>query len=216
MLMDEVLELTRSDWGKTCIRNSIIQNTTDPHTPKINPAESQGGILKCRIRHLMRNTNTPVRLWDYSWEYSSSICSLTATSHIQNLSVTVFETVLGYTPNIAKYIQHKWFDWVCFHDPDDPDKQRLGRWFGLAHSAGQGMAFHVLTNNGNVMTRITVVSLSQIELKSEPSNIRMTDFTKSMESTLGNYSHASSKLIDYKHDDPYKEIFEGDDDIEEI
>ena len=30
------------------------------------------------------------------------------------------------------------------------------------HSAGQGMASHVLTNNENVMIRSTVVSLSQI------------------------------------------------------
>ena len=71
--------------------------------------------------------------------------------------MTAFETVLGYTPNISEYIQHKWFDWVWFNDPDDPDKQRLGRWLGPAHSVGQGMAFHVLTHKGNVMTRSTVV-----------------------------------------------------------
>ena len=43
----------------------------------------------------------------------------------------------------------------------------------------------------------------------------MTDFTKSMEATLGNYSHATSKLIEYKGEDPYSELFEGDDDIED-
>jgi len=216
MLTDGALELTRSDWGKTCLKHSIIQNTTEPHTPKINPAESQGGILKRRIRHIMRSTNTPVRLWDYAWEYASSIRSLTATTHIQNLGVTAFETVLGYTPNISEYIQHKWFDWVWFNDPDDPDKQRLGRWLGPAHSVGQGMAFHVLTHNGNVMTRSTVVSLSRQELENDSNKIRMVDYTKSMESTLGNYSHATSKLVEYKNDDPYKQIFEGDADIEEI
>ena len=109
--------------------------------------------------------------------------------------MTAFETVLGYTTNIDEYIQHKCFDWVWFHDPDDPDKQRLGRWFGLAHSAGQGMAFHVLNDNENVMTRSTAVSLSQIESRFKPNKIRTADFTKSMELTLGNYSHATSKLI---------------------
>ena len=49
------------------MKHSIIQNTTEPHTPKINPAESQGGIIKRRVRNSMRTTNTPVRLWDYSW-----------------------------------------------------------------------------------------------------------------------------------------------------
>ena len=64
-------------------------------------------MLKLRIRHLMRSTNTPVRLCDYAWEYSSRIFSITATAHIQNLGVTAFEIVLGYTPNIAEHIQHK-------------------------------------------------------------------------------------------------------------
>ena len=151
----------------------------------------------------------------YSWEYESSIRYLTATQHIQNNGVTAFESIMGYTPNISEFIQHKWFDWVWFNDPRDPDKQRLGRWLGPAHSAGQGMAFHVLTNTGNVMTRSTVVSLSQLELEQDPNKIRMIDFTKSMESKLGNYSHATSKLIEYKDEDPYSKLFEGDDNIED-
>ena len=122
---------------------------------------------------------------------------------------------MGYTPNISEFIQHKWFDWVWFNDPRDPDIQRLGRWLGPAHSAGQGMAFHVLTSAGNVMTRSTVASLSQHELEQDPNKIRMIDFTKSMESKLGNYSHATSKLIEYKDEDPYSQLFEGDDNIED-
>ena len=74
----------------------------------------------------MRRTNTPVRLWDYTWEYISGIRSLTATNHIQNNGVTPFEMVMGYTPNISEFIQHKWFDWIWFNDPMDPDKERLG------------------------------------------------------------------------------------------
>jgi len=78
------------------------------------------------------------------------------------------------------------------------------------------MAFHVLTSAGNVMTRSTVASLSQHELEQDPNKIRMIDFTKSMESKLGNYSHATSKLIEYKNDDPYSQLFEGDEDVEDI
>ena len=92
------------------MKHSIIQNTTELDTPKINPAECQGGILKRRVRNSMRKTNTSVRLWDYSWEYESSIISLTATQHIQNNGVTAFESIMGYTPNISEFIQHKWFD----------------------------------------------------------------------------------------------------------
>ena len=66
------------------------------------------------------------------------------------------------------------------------------------------MVFHVLTDNRNVMTRSKVVHLSQIELRPELNKIRMAGFIKSKESTLDNYSHTTFKLIDYKHDDPYK------------
>ena len=73
LLTDGALKLTKSDWGKTCVKHSIIQNTTEPHTPKINPAENQGGTIKRRVQNSIRKTNTPVHLWDYSWEYESSI-----------------------------------------------------------------------------------------------------------------------------------------------
>ena len=85
---------------------------------------------------------------------------MTASPHIQNNGVTAFELVIGYTPNISEFIQYKWFDWLWFHDPHDPNKQCLDRWLRSAHSARQGMKFHVLTNKGNVMTRSTILSLS--------------------------------------------------------
>ena len=66
------------------------------------------------------------------------------------------------------------------------------------------------------MTRSTVVSLSRKQLDNDLNKIRMVDYTKYMESTFGNYSHATSKLIDYKIDDLYKQIFEGDYKIEEM
>ena len=210
ILTDGAQELHKSDWGKTCVKHSIIQDLTEPDTPKQNPAELQGGILKKRIRNRMRSTNTPVRLWDYSFEYESSIRTLTASTHIMNEGATAFEKVMGYTPNISEYIQHDWYDWVWFNDPRDPDIQRLGRWLGPAHSANQGMAYHVLTNAGQVVTRSTVISLDKDELTNETNKQRMTNFTSEMEKVIGNYSHSTSKLIDYKNDDPYDDIFTDD------
>ena len=37
-----------------------------------------------------------------------------------------------------------------------------------------------------------------------------------MESTLSNYSHTTSKLIEYKNDDPYSQLFDGDEAYAEI
>ena len=97
----------------------------------------------------------------------------------------------------------------------DPEIKHPGHCLGLSYSAGKCMVFHLLTNIGSVMTRSTVVYLLKHGLNEESNKIRMADFTKSMESILGNYSHATSKLIEYKHDDPYSQIFEGDDTLED-
>ena len=40
LLTNRALELTTSNCVKACVKHSIIQNTTEPHTPKIKPAES--------------------------------------------------------------------------------------------------------------------------------------------------------------------------------
>ena len=45
---DKVLELILSDRGKKIAKHSIIQYITEPDTPKMNLAESQGGIVKYR------------------------------------------------------------------------------------------------------------------------------------------------------------------------
>ena len=131
----------------------------------------------------MRKTNTPLQLWDYCWEYKWSIQLLTATDHIQLDGTTPFSKVHGYTTNIAEYLQFKWFEWVWNHDPDDPNKQMLGRWCGPAHNIGQGMAYHILSSKGKgkMVTCSTVAPLTQDEMKLPQNMEHMQCFTKSLE-----------------------------------
>ena len=82
--------------------------------------------------------------------------SLTATDHIQLDSGTPYEKIHGYAPNIAEYIHFKWFEWVWFNDPNTPEVERLGRWCGPVHTYGQGMAYNIVTNKDNVLTRSTI------------------------------------------------------------
>ena len=141
ILTDGALELTKSDWGKLCRKHKIKQITTEPHTPRQNPAELAGGIIKRKVRHLMRRTGTPVRLWDYCWVYSADIRSLTVTDNIHLDGNTPFGMVHGYTPDISEYMTFQWYDWVWYHDPNEPDKSLIGRWLGPAHDVGQGLAY---------------------------------------------------------------------------
>ena len=110
-----------------------------------------------------------------------------------NDGATAYEKIMDYNPNISEYVQHKWYDWVYFNDPRDPDIQRLGRWLGPAHTTNQGMAYHCLTNEGNVVTRSTVVSLSNDELSKynikESMNTFITDVKTSLTTQILPITH---------------------------
>lgn len=213
ILTDGAKELTLGQWGKTCLKHRILQCTTEPHSPWQNHAELMGGTLKRKIRHRMRVTNTPIRLWDYCWEYMSGIYSLTASNHAFLDGVTPHEKVLGYTPDISEYLLYSWFDWVWYHDPSDYDKWLLGRWLGPAHNCGQGLASHILSASGKVVTRSSISNIPPQELSNEEISRRRSDFTAHMESHIGNYCKGTFDKSDNLNDtDPYSSLFELSDD----
>ena len=140
----------------------------------------------------------------------SSIRSLTATSHPALDARTPFALVHGYTPNISEYTLLEWFQWVKYHGTVDPDIWKLGRWLGPATQIGQGMAFNVLTEKGEVKVRSSVLRLDDNSLGSDNSKRRKDDFTKEMESYIGNYSKATIRSSENEDDDPYDGLFPSD------
>ena len=212
LLTDGAKELTLGKWGATCRKKKICMQTTEPHSPWQNHAERIGGLIKRKVKALMRATNTPVRLWDYCFEYASSIRSLTASDHMLLDGVTPFEKVFGYTPDIAEFLLFDWFQWIWYHDPSDPDEVNIGRWIGPSTNSGQALASHVLTATGRVITRSTVSSISSSELASEEVKQRQKDFTESVEKAIGNYSKALNENITSNFDTkcPYDSIFDDD------
>ena len=216
MITDGALELSKSEWGKICMKRNIYQVTTEPHSPWQNPAENMGGRLKHKAKTLMRKTNTPARLWDYCWEFVASLISLTASDHPRLDGNTPYATVHGSTPNITEYLYFKWYQWVWYNDPSNPETQLLGRWLGPAHDCGQGLAHHVLSMKGRVKTRSTVTALSDDEKNSDDIQQRMKDFTENINTTIGNYSASTAKKFsayDASNDkgDIYDQIFDDDD-----
>ena len=211
LLTDGAKELTVSEWGKTCRKHKIRQITTEPHTPRQNPAELAGGIIKRKVRHLMKRTSTPVRLWDYCWTYAADIRSLTVTDNIHLDGETPYGKVRGYTPDISKYLSFQWYDWVWYNDPNAPDKLLIGRWLGPAHDVGQGLAYFVLTEHGKVAIRSTVSPISREDKLNNAISQQMTDYTTSMESYIGHFTQSTQNNYDDCTDDPYENIFEDDD-----
>ena len=72
------------------------------------------------------------------------------------------------------------------------------------------MAYHVLTNEGNVIVRSTVVYLTKDKTSVTYINEQMNKYNSQIDNKIGNYSHYTSKLTEYKNDDLYSEIFEDD------
>ena len=62
-------ELNLGRWGELCQRYTIPQKLTESYSLWQNYTEHAGGIIKQKVCHLMRQTNTFLRLWDYCWEY---------------------------------------------------------------------------------------------------------------------------------------------------
>ena len=71
----------------------------------------------------MKSTLTPIRLWDYCWEYTSSIHPLTASNHILLDGVTPHEKVMGYTLDISEYLDYTWYQWVWYYEPKSDHRQ---------------------------------------------------------------------------------------------
>ena len=210
MLTDGALELTMAEWGKTCRKHKIYQVTTEPHSPWQNPAEKNGGLIKTKVRHLMSRTNTPVVLWDYCWEYVTAIRSFVAVDNVYLDDVTPFQKVHGYTPNVSEYTTFHWFDWVEYLDPSFPGKTRLGRWLGPSHNIGQGHCSHILSSDGRVVSRSTVIPISPARVATPEIAERMSLHTKNVESVIGDFSQSTLDKTEQKGEDAFEHHFEED------
>lgn len=82
ILTDGAQELLFSYFGQLCQKYRIRQTRTEPYSPWQNPAELAGGTIKRKVRRLMKVTGTPVRLWDYCWDYVCLIRNYTFTDNV--------------------------------------------------------------------------------------------------------------------------------------
>lgn len=67
ILNDRARELKLGEWGKICKKFRIKSPTTEPYSPRQNPAELRGGIVKRKVISNFKKTAAPIRLWDCFW-----------------------------------------------------------------------------------------------------------------------------------------------------
>ena len=210
MLTDGAPELLSKEWRALCQRHKIPMKKTEPDSPWQNPSELAGGILKRKVRRLMKQTGSPIRLWDYCWEYVSSIRNSTATDHYLLDDLTPHQKVTGSTPNITELIQFKWYDWIWYYDIRDPLHEVLGRYLGPSEHCGEGFTSHILTSKGEVIQRSTTRPLTDEEDSSNVVNDLKKRYTDEMESFIGNLTNSTINSHRNYQEDPYENMFEED------
>ncbi len=188
MVMDGAREQTMGLFRKKCREVGTRVRQTEPHTPWSNAAEAAIRELKKGVGRQMVRSGAPKRLWDDCLEREAYVRSLTA-HDIFKLDGQVPETVVsGETADISPFALFKWYEWVMFRDtsvtyPDDA--MVLGRDLGPAIDIGPAMTRKVLKQNGQVVYRSTVRSLTPDELADESTKKKREEFTEKVNAVLG-------------------------------
>jgi hypothetical protein len=144
--------------------------------------------LKKGVGRQMVRFGAPKRLWDDCLERESYVRS--HTSHdIFRLGGQVPETIVSSeTADISPFALFKWYEWVLFRDtsvtyPDD--SMILGRDLGPAIDIGPAMTRKILKENGQVVYRSTVRSLTPDEMADKTMKQKRHTFTEKVNAVLG-------------------------------
>ncbi|KAI2509582.1 Reverse transcriptase (RNA-dependent DNA polymerase) [Fragilaria crotonensis] len=188
MIMDGALEQVKGMFRKKCREAGVHVKQTEPHSPWSNAAEAAIRELKKGVGRQMVRSGAPKRLWDDCLEREAYVRSMTA-HDIYKLGGQVPETIVsGETADISPFALFAWYDWVMFRDtsvsyPDDA--MVLGRDLGPAIDIGPAMTRKVLKENGKVVYRSTVRSLTDDELADETMSHKRREFTNKVNLILG-------------------------------
>ena len=202
---DGAKEETLGLFCKKMRKYKVHHSSSEPHSPWQNDAERKIGKIKLLGRYLMQSTNTPIRLWDMAYMHAAAITSITASNHVDPLHRTPFEHVMGFTPDISEYAAFKWYEWLWYWDPGDIQKQKLGRWCGVADTIGSGHTYFVLTDKGNIIARSSVTRLSDDDLESKKA--LMSSFDVTISELVGTYNKAAyvkGEMLDEQQ--PYMDL----------
>jgi hypothetical protein len=212
---DNAKVFTDGDFGKKCTKYNISQSFTEPHSPWMNRAETGIREIKSFGRRIMADTQAPIRLWCYAYEYAAEINCLLATGLYDLGGRTPYEHVMQHTPDISEYVVFKWYQWSYYWDSDAKEK-RLCRWLGPSSQVGQAMCFNILTSSGKPIARSTVIPIPESDLQQDSLKEQMSKFTASVHDSIGDHTKAIIRGENVNDDKIYYDAFfdkPEDDDI---
>jgi hypothetical protein len=131
----------------------------------------------------MTNRKVPKRLWDFALVWIVQVYSRTATRQ----GHTGYEVITGDTPDISKWVDFTFYDWVWYlHAPDSDENPRLGRWLGMLQRVGSALCYWILPSSGRVIALTTVQHVTSDDLATEEVRMRMTEYNDEIQNVIGN------------------------------
>ena len=174
-----------------CQKIGTTLRVLEEGTQHANRAELYIGLLKEGVRQDMRESHSPLRLWDYCAERRSQIFNLTAKDLFQLQGQNPHLATYGEMADISNLCNFRWYEWCYFrqHKTSFPYlQQELGRCLGPTKNEGNEMCQWVLQRNGKIVPRRTLRRLTHDEASphNEVERRKREDFNQQIERKLGN------------------------------
>ena len=150
-----------TDMMKRIRKYDIIHHRTEPEQHNQNRAESAIRELKKKWFRVMVKHKVPKRLWDYGLHWCCDISQRTPNSVFSLEGWTPIEQLTWETPDISKYLDFLFYDYVLVHKNAGLGEQILCWWLGVAQQVGSQMMYYVIKANGQVIARSSVQWLHQ-------------------------------------------------------
>lgn len=184
---DDAKELCKGIMKKKMVKYGIFHTMTEPYSPWQNYAEDCIRVTKNWVQYFMQLKNTPIRLIDHALLHVSELRNLTASSILGTKGRTPFEVTFGCSPDISEYVTFEWYEYVWYWQPNEPQRQQLGRWLGVADHIGNGLTYKIINEKAEVIARFTVISLSPEDYENDDVKLRLRALDQSINSRIGDY-----------------------------
>ena len=132
-----------------------------------NRAELYVGLFKEAVRKDMLDTDSPLIFLDYCTERRALITNMTAKNLFQLQGQTPHFATFVEVGDISNICNFGWYEWVYFRETTAAfpyPAHVLGRCLGPAKNEGNEMTQWVLKQNGEIVPRRTMRSLTPEEL----------------------------------------------------
>ncbi len=135
---------------KTVRKHDINYRVTEPERHNQNRNEGVIREIKKKWFRVLGCKKVPKRLWDYGIKWVCEVMRMTTNSSRTLQGRTPLEEVIGETPDILKYLNYGFYDYVWFIENPGYSERSFGRWLGVSHCVGSQMCYYFIKSNGKV------------------------------------------------------------------